>query len=369
MTVALAKAAREQMATLPPGIEPAEAWRILARQGWVTFLCATAATEETSYEAALVDSLYVFAEFGAGLAPGPFALVAAALVPLLELTGSKASLPLQALEEGAVITAPLGIFRHGDQSRLDFRLTMSQPTAHLSGRLENVPWAADASFLVLPVVNASAEAHLVTLPTDHHGVTITRTPTIDSTVDDGEVLIDATLAPAQIHTVDRKEAAAGLRAASARYSVALDAMAIGGSKAMIDRTAAHLSSRQQFGHPIGSFQALKHTAADMLADHETARALARQAGTRLLGDPAGSKDTTLLDLMASRIHSSRCAIRTAERAIQCFGAMGFTWELGLHRWYRRALLDSQYSSRTSDLRTALRRWIDGTADLPHSAAE
>jgi len=97
--------------------------------------------------------------------------------------------------------------------------------------------------------------------------------------------------------------------------------------------------REQFGRIIGSFQAVKHTLADMLAESELATAVAwdaaRAADALGTGGPAASQ-ASLSGAVAAVIALAGFQ-RNAQRNIQVHGGIGFTWEHDAHLYLRRAL--------------------------------
>jgi len=115
-------------------------------------------------------------------------------------------------------------------------------------------------------------------------------------------------------------------------AVALAADALGGSERVLDMAVAYSKTREQFGRPIGSFQAIKHMAADMVAEIEPARSLLWYAAHALDALPREASRA------ASMAKASLCDIfaRCADRSVQMHGGIGFTWEHDLHFWFKRA---------------------------------
>lgn len=103
----------------------------------------------------------------------------------------------------------------------------------------------------------------------------------------------------------------------------------------------YAKQRQQFGRIIGSFQAIKHMLADVVAEIETARAAVHAAAVELDEDaPAEVVDRARA---GARILASRAAEHSANTCIQVHGGMGFTWELDAHLFLKRTLvLDTQF---------------------------
>jgi alkylation response protein AidB-like acyl-CoA dehydrogenase len=100
----------------------------------------------------------------------------------------------------------------------------------------------------------------------------------------------------------------------------------------LDVTVAYLMSRRQFGRPIGSFQALKHRAADLKVAVSAAHATARAAVWT-----AASDQTTLAALAPlAALHCARTFVQVAGEMIQLHGGIGFTWEHEAHLYLKRA---------------------------------
>ncbi|MGW1912720.1 acyl-CoA dehydrogenase family protein [Streptomyces sp. NPDC002076] len=93
----------------------------------------------------------------------------------------------------------------------------------------------------------------------------------------------------------------------------------------------HARAREQFGRPIGAFQAVQHLCADLLVRAETARAAVYAAA--VTGDPA--------DIAAARLLADEAAVRGARDCLQVHGGMGFTWEADVHLHLKRAWVRSR----------------------------
>ncbi|MGW6902974.1 acyl-CoA dehydrogenase family protein [Streptomyces sp. NPDC054940] len=88
----------------------------------------------------------------------------------------------------------------------------------------------------------------------------------------------------------------------------------------------HARAREQFGQPIGAFQAVKHLCAEMLVRTETARTAVYAAA--VTGDP--------VDIDTARLLADEAAVRGARDCLQVHGGMGFTWEFEVHLHLKRA---------------------------------
>ena len=105
---------------------------------------------------------------------------------------------------------------------------------------------------------------------------------------------------------------------------------------------AYAKDREQFGRPIGSFQAIKHLAADMLTKAEIARAAVYASACAV--DERGGGDPAMAASIA-KLLAGEAAIFVAKTGIQIHGGMGFTWEVDAQRYWKRAcVLDTHFGN-------------------------
>jgi alkylation response protein AidB-like acyl-CoA dehydrogenase len=110
------------------------------------------------------------------------------------------------------------------------------------------------------------------------------------------------------------------------------AQALGLGRALLQKTVAHVRQRHQFGRPIGSFQAVKHRLADVLVALEFAEPLVHAAALSL----ASATVRAGRDIAAAKAATGDAAHFAARTALQCHGAVGYTEELDLSLWIRKA---------------------------------
>ncbi|MEV7460781.1 acyl-CoA dehydrogenase family protein [Streptomyces rubiginosohelvolus] len=103
---------------------------------------------------------------------------------------------------------------------------------------------------------------------------------------------------------------------------------LGSAARTTEAAVQHAGEREQFGSPVGSFQAVKHLCADMLARTEPARAAVYAAA--VTGDP--------VEIAAAKLLADEAAVRNARDCLQIHGGMGFTWEADVHLHLKRAWL-------------------------------
>jgi alkylation response protein AidB-like acyl-CoA dehydrogenase len=114
---------------------------------------------------------------------------------------------------------------------------------------------------------------------------------------------------------------------------------VGGMQKVLDDTVGYVSDRQQFGRPIGSFQAVKHRLADMYVATEQARAAVQLAAL------ACEQDAGTAAVASAARWVPRTAIDVFDSAIHLHGAMGYSWEVDIHLHIRRALATRHLLSR------------------------
>jgi alkylation response protein AidB-like acyl-CoA dehydrogenase len=146
-------------------------------------------------------------------------------------------------------------------------------------------------------------------------------------------------------------AAPGLRKALLRATVALSAEMIGGAARALDMAVDYAKQRVQFARPIGSFQALKHAAAEALLEVELARSASYWAWW--VADQDGPQLAE-----AAPLAKSACAEAyslAAAASVQIHGGIGFTFEADPHLHYRRARADAALFGEPAAQRAALAR--------------
>ena len=148
----------------------------------------------------------------------------------------------------------------------------------------------------------------------------------------------------------------------------LAAESTGGAAWCVEAATTHAKEREQFGRPIGQFQAVKHRCADMLADLELARAAAWDAARG-----GGEDDEVALAAAVAGAVAADAFAECAQSCVQVHGGIGFTWEHDAHLFLRRALATRQLLGPASDwhervverARAGARRSM--TMDLPAEA--
>ncbi|CKM12223.1 acyl-CoA dehydrogenase [Mycobacterium tuberculosis] len=287
----------------------------------------------------ILELAVVLAEFGYGAVPGPF--VPSAIASALIAAHDPQAKVLAELATGAAIAA----------YALDSGLT---PTRHgdvlvIRGEVRAVPAAAQASVLVLPVAIESRDEWVV-LRNDQLEIEAVKSldplrPIAHVRANAVDVSDDALLSNLTMTT------------AHALMSTLLSAEAVGVARWATDTASAYAKIREQFGRPIGQFQAIKHKCAEMIADTERATAAVWDAARALDDAGESSSDVEFAAAVAATL-APATAQRCTQDCIQVHGGIGFTWEHDTNVYYRRALMlaacfgrGSEYPQRVVDTAT------------------
>ncbi len=207
----------------------------------------------------------------------------------------------------------------------------------LYGTAEFVPDAAGADRLLIVADGVVIEAT---------GLTVTPQPVVDETRNMATVSADGqpstVLGPVDVQVLRDRAAVA----------VACDSLGL--AQAMLDATVSYVKVRNQFGRPIGSFQAVKHACADMLVS----LAVSRQLVTAAVQAVAAGADAGVAASMA-KAHATGAAVDIAGKAMQLHGGIGYTWESGIHVYLKRAALNrSLFGSPAAHRQTLAERYTE-----------
>lgn len=226
----------------------------------------------------------------------------------------------------------------GDSLAVSAGISRGRPvTAHetggemvLDGVLPLVMSADAGGDVLFTARDAAGRAVWVVLPLSHEGVTVEEFSSVDPTRRFASVrLVEATVprstvpacGPLSDESVDRLLALSALL-------VCMDS--VGVAQSSLDRTVEHVMQREQFGQPVGLFQAVQHKCADMLIAVRSSHIAARGMLERF-----GRGEHDLAEVLAVRGHVLTATTAAVETSIQLHGGIGFTWERGEHLRLRR----------------------------------
>jgi alkylation response protein AidB-like acyl-CoA dehydrogenase len=259
-------------------------------------------------------------ELGRAAAPSAGWLQSAVVVPAL--TGEADS--LQAAVESGEVTA-LAV----RADRIPAATSVQNSGDRLSGRIPCVLGAARASRFVVPVPHGDVTS-LWLVDSAAGGLGVDPQPLLDRSRDVGDVTLDDVTA----RRLD-VDADAALAEMASRAAVLVAADALGACERMLQLAVDYSKQRQQFGQPIGAFQAVKHAAAQMLVTVESSMSIAFYAAQSV--EEGQSERATHAAVAKAQVTGH--AAELADSALTLHGAVGYTWEHDLHLFYKRAKLN------------------------------
>jgi alkylation response protein AidB-like acyl-CoA dehydrogenase len=320
----------------PEGISP-DLWTKLAEQGWLGLVYPEA---YDGMGLGLVDLVVLMEEMGRAVVPGPY--FSAVLLGGLAIAeaGSEAQkkewLPKIAAGDRRVALAWMEPSAQLGPAGVTLTAVEKGGKYTLSGTKLFVHDAHTADALVVAArtrPGAGADGvSLFLLPKGTKGLEVTLLPTMDQTRKLCEVALSDVTAGSDALLGAAGAGWAPLARVLDRATVALCAEMCGGAQKVLDMTVEYAKIRQAFGRPIGSYQGVKHRAADMLVDVENSKSITYYAAWAL---DEGVAEAPLAVSMA-KAYVSDAYRRVAAAGIQLHGGIGFTWEHDLHLYFKRA---------------------------------
>ena len=291
---------------------PTLGWSSLVELGWT----GLHVPEPQGAGYGLLELCVVLEQAGRSMLPGPF-LPTVLLSAVLVRAGAEGAL-LSALSAGRA-TGTVA-WRAGE---LTGRVTADGVVA--DGVLRPVLSAASSTWTLAPVrVDGQRRWYLL----DREQVDVTTLDSLDLTRPMGELHVASALLSAD------RQVAVEEGAVDAAVALLLSAEAAGIAGWCLETAAAHARVREQFGHPIGHFQAVKHACADMLVATEQACAAVWDAA--IAADGCKNPAEVLLAAEVAASIAPQAAFDNAKRCIQLLGGIGFTWEHDAQLYLRRA---------------------------------
>ena len=212
----------------------------------------------------------------------------------------------------------------------------------LNGEYSFVVDGHTADKLIVAARKAGTSGHdgigLFIVGCDAAGVDRQWTPTMDQTRKLAKVSLNKVHVAESAVMQDIGDAAQHLDNILALASIALSAEQMGVADKSLKMSVEYIAERKQFGRAVGSFQAVKHKAADMMTKAEAARSAVYYAACIadefLIGSPLG--DELLEAASIAKAYCCEAAFFNAGCAIQLHGGVGFTWEYDVHLYFKRA---------------------------------
>src|SRR5712691_9321756 len=290
----------------PEGMTP-ELWKKLAEQGWLGLI---APEEHGGMALGIVDLVVLLEEMGRAVVPGPFfSTVLLGGLAILEAGNDaqkKAWLPKICSGEARATLAWMEPSAELGAAGITLQAAAKGSGFALNGTKLFVHDAHTADVIVVAARTSSGQnpedgISLFLVPKGTPGLAVTLLPTMYQT----RKLCEVTLTNVSMG---------------------------GGAQKVLDMTVEYAKIRQAFGRPIGSYQGVKHKAADMLVDVENSKSITYYAAWAMdEGVPEGQ-----LAVSMAKAYVSDAYRRVSGAGIQLHGGIGFTWEHDLHLYFKRA---------------------------------
>ena len=273
----------------------------------------------------LVETAIVFEEAGRALAPVPLASTAFAIEAVLRMgDAEQRSRLLPGLLSGKRIGS-LALCGPSGATASTVRADRHGGGTALTGACSPVLHGHVADLFVVPAeVEGAVALHVVAA--DAPGVTVERLPSFDGTRPVAR--LELTKTPAEALTAGAPDAFERVLDIA---RVLLAAEMLGGAETCLALAVDHARNRRQFDRAIGSFQAIKHTCADMMIEIDATRAAVMFAAMSATDD-----DELQITGPLAKAHAADTYVQCAGSAIQVHGGIAFTWEHSLHLYFRRA---------------------------------
>ena len=267
------------------------------------------------------ETRLVMGAFGAGLLLEPY-LASAVIAPALIRRFASADfleqwLPSIATGETVIVLA------HTDARKEP----VTELNGNLTGRKAVVAHGACADLLLVSARTTNGDTGLFAVTPGADGVSLRDYPTLD-----GQHATDIVFEKAPAQKLGAGDTANAIEIALDIGLAALCAEAVGIMEATVAATTDYLKTRQQFGQPIGRFQALQHRMADILLHLEQARSMSYLAAMHCTSTDKAARRRTL---SAAKVTIGQACRFIAQNAVQLHGGMGMTDELILSHWFKR----------------------------------
>jgi alkylation response protein AidB-like acyl-CoA dehydrogenase len=311
-------------------------WKDMAQLGWLGLSLPESAGGSGL---GLVEAAIVLEELGRAALPSPYwpTVLAASVIADAGAEAQK-NRWLSAIATGDA-RGTIALL----DGELDWNTEATTTRAERSGdgwRLHGVkrwvPWAHVANLLLVPARGAEGLTLFLVDPSAA-GLTLAPVQGMDPGMRWAHVTLDGVRAA---ETVGAPGAARPLiDAALRRGAVGAAAEMLGAARRCLDMAVAYAKVREQFGQPIGSFQAIRHKCADMLLEVENSHAAVYYAAWAA----DARADDAAIAASVAKAYVGDAARKVCGEAIQVHGGIGFTWEYDLQIYFKRAkALETMY---------------------------
>ncbi|MFD1851664.1 acyl-CoA dehydrogenase family protein [Oceanobacillus bengalensis] len=312
-----------------------------------------------------LDLVPVLEEFGRAVLPGSYLETMAFVVPLLEKYGTREQketyLPEIAAGERSFSVAWVEPNKSYDPDVIACQAEVKGNSLVINGVKTLVPDGNHVDSLLLIVRTADKSVNgdgLSLVLIDVSEVTNLKTlSSLDETRNVTEITFENVEVPMTHVLGEVNQGCSALKEGLLYLHAATSSVLVGSMDHIVEMSTEYAKIREQFGQPIGRFQAIKHRIVDMKLDLETARSLSHYANWAL--------DTNQQDkeaaIYSARAFATEANIRLASHNIQNHGGIGFTMEMDCHLFLKRARFYENYMGSISQFREDVSkglRWSD-----------
>ena len=349
--VSSSAAVRAAMAR-PEGHDPAVWGRMRSELGW----CGLAIPEALGGLGLGAPELVLLLEqAGRHLLCAPFVSTVCLAANLLQQVADEAAqtrlLPL--IADGSLqATAAMPATPDWASTAASLRAMRTASGWQLDGEIPRIPDAGTAGLLlVLARVDGAAQPALFALAPSASGLQLEALSNWDATRRFHRATFTAVALAPEARIDAPARSADGLKRAAALAQLYLAAEALGCAQQCLDLTVAYVATRQQFGRPVGAFQAVKHRCAEMMIRVESARS--GVVGAAQLAATAVDTTSLAMDCAMARVLTLDTQFYCAQEAIQLHGGVGFTWEYDPQLYFKRAQAGSHWFGTADALRAEI----------------
>jgi alkylation response protein AidB-like acyl-CoA dehydrogenase len=324
-------------------------WGQYAEMGWLSLAVPEA---DGGLGCSFVETAIIAEELGRAMALEPFVAVAVLGARVLERADApgfseRRSALLAGLAEGSVRVVPALTEPRSRWEYLNPRTEARRAGDGwtLSGTKMLVEAAPSATHFIVPARVEGGERGLGVFLVDAGVVRSEPYAVIDGTRA-ADLRLDHVAVGADALMTDPARGAALLEEAVDRASLAHVAEAIGAMEAVLEITSEYIKTRQQFGQPIGKFQALQHRMSEMFVEVQEMRSILLRGIAHIDASPAERR----MAVSAAKVMLGNAARFVGGQGIQLHGGIGVTDEYRVGHYYKRLLvLDKRYGDSDSHL--------------------
>ncbi|WP_406828516.1 acyl-CoA dehydrogenase family protein [Microbulbifer sp. ARAS458-1] len=326
-----------------------ENWNTMAELGWLSLL-----VEENygGFSGGAGDLAVVMEEMGKGLVVEPFLASAVLCTSLLQELASAEQkdhwLPQLACGDVVMALACWEGNNAFDLQRIGARAEKNSEGYVLNGVKTVVLNGAEADALLV-TANSEHGVSVFLVDAQQAGAQIVGYPTVDGGRA-AEITFSDVQLPAQALLGTEGAAMAGLEKAVDLATLAICAEALGVIQMLVDKTVEYAKTRQQFGQPIGRFQALQHRMVDMFMESQQARSIMLMA-TTVWDDAASTVEDRRRAVSAAKARIGKAGRLIGQEAVQIHGGIGVTEELDVGHYFKRmTIIGQQFGNSDRHLR-------------------